>query len=224
MPIVTVASALTAGTPAAQRPSLAHELAYWRAGLPRVAGVDEVGRGPLAGPVMAAAVVLPPFFDAPWLSLVRDSKLLSARRRAELAALIRRDAVAVGVGGASATDIDRDGLTAAIRAAATAALASLGFPPDHLLLDAMLLRDQPLDQTGLIDGDARCVSIACAAIVAKVERDALMARLDAVYPGYAFARHKGYGTAAHLCALDRLGPSPVHRRSFAPVRLRMDLP
>lgn len=205
-------------------PDLSCELAFWRAGIGRVAGIDEVGRGPLAGPVIAAAVVLPPFLDAPWLRLVRDSKLLTARRRERLAAHIRRDALAVGVGGASAADIDRLGLTAATRAAATSALACLGLPPGHLLLDAMLLPDQPFDQTGLIDGDARCVSIACAAIVAKVARDALMARLDAIYPGYRFARHKGYGTAEHLCALDRLGPSPVHRRSFAPVAHRNGAP
>lgn len=205
-------------------PDFRHELAFWRAGLGRIAGIDEVGRGPLAGPVVAAAVVLPPFCAAPWVHRVRDSKLLPPHRRAELACCIRRDALAVGVGGASAADIDRRGLTAAIRAAMTSALACLGFPPDHLLLDAMLLPEQPFDQTGLIGGDARCISIACAAIVAKVERDALMARLDAVFPGYAFARHKGYGTADHLCALDRLGPSPVHRRSFAPVQQRVVVP
>jgi ribonuclease HII len=200
------------------RPDLRHELAFWRAGLVRVAGVDEVGRGPLAGPVVAAAVMLPPFCAAPWLPLVRDSKLLPRRRREELARLIRRDALAVGLGTASAADIDRRGLTAAVRAAMHAALAGLGFPPDHLLIDAVLLPEQPFDQTALIDGDARCVSIACAAIVAKVERDAILDRLDALYPGYGFAHHKGYGTAAHHEALARLGPSPVHRRSFAPVR------
>jgi ribonuclease HII len=202
------------------RPDLCYEFALWRAGIRRVAGIDEVGRGPLAGPVVAAAVVLPPFFESPWLSLVRDSKVLPPRRREALAALIRRDALAVGLGAASAGDIDRAGLPAAIRAAATSALACLGAPPEFLLLDAMLLPDQRIDQAGLIDGDARVISIACAAIVAKVERDAMMQRLDAVFPGYSFGRHKGYGTAAHLCALDRLGPSPAHRRSFAPVRRR----
>lgn len=201
-------------------PNTAYERALWRAGLSRVAGIDEVGRGPLAGPVLAGAVVLPPFIDAPWLAHVRDSKLLPADVRAELAGCIRRDALAVGVGAASAADIDQQGLTAAVHTAMTAALAALGFPPDHLLIDAVLLRRQPFDQTALIDGDARCLSIACAAIVAKVERDALMVRLDALYPGYGLAGHKGYGTSAHLRALDRLGPSPVHRRSFAPVRLR----
>jgi ribonuclease HII len=206
----------------AHRPDLRFELALWRAGTGRVAGIDEVGRGPLAGPVLAAAVVLPPFFDAPWLSAVRDSKLLPPSRREELAGLIHRDALAVGVGAASAADIDRAGLTAATRAAATAALAGLGPPPEFLLLDAMLLPEQAVDQAGVIDGDAQVLSIACASIVAKVARDALMTRMDGVFPGYNFARHKGYGTAEHLCALDRLGPCPAHRRSFAPVRTRMN--
>jgi ribonuclease HII len=198
-------------------PDLAHEAALWRAGWSRVTGIDEVGRGPLAGPVVAAAVMLPAFFSAPWTADVRDSKLLSARSRERLAECILRDARAVGVGAASAADIDRDGLAPATRAAMTAALALSGVRPDHLLIDAMLLPAQPFDQTGLIDGDARSISIACAAIVAKVARDDVMRRLDGEYPGYGFARHKGYGTAEHLAALARLGPSPVHRRSFAPV-------
>lgn len=199
-------------------PTLAHERALWRAGLTLVAGLDEVGRGPLAGPVVAAAVILPPFIDAPWLCQVRDSKQLSAHRRESLASSIRRDAVAVGLGAASAADIDRGGLSAANRAALTAALAALALPPDFLLLDATLLPEQPFNQTGLIKGDARCISVACAAIIAKVARDAMMTMLDHYYPGYGFALHKGYGTRAHLDALARRGPSPVHRRSFAPVR------
>lgn len=207
--------------PRTQHPDLCHELALWRAGIRRVAGIDEVGRGPLAGPVVVAAVILPPFCDAPWLSRVRDSKLLPPTRREELACCIRRDALAVGVGAASATDIDHLGLTAATRAAAAAALAGLHVSPEFLLLDAMLLPDQAINQAGIIDGDARAVSIACAAIIAKVERDRLMERLDAVFPGYGFARHKGYGTAEHLRALDRLGPCPLHRHSFAPVRARV---
>lgn len=195
-------------------PDLGHEQALWRAGLPLVAGLDEVGRGPLAGPVVAAAVILPQFCDAPWLARVRDSKLLSPARREELARLILRDAIATGLGAASAVDIDRCGIANANRMALTAALAALGLPPDFLLLDATLLREQPFDQMGLIKGDTRCVSIACAAILAKVTRDAMMVRLDARYPGYGFAQHKGYGSAAHLAALARLGPSPIHRRSF----------
>lgn len=202
-------------------PDLCHELALWRAGLSHVAGLDEVGRGPLAGPVVAAAVVLPPFFEASWLPAVRDSKLLSARQRETLAGMIHRDALATGIGAASAGEIDRIGLAPATHLAMTSAVGMLGVGPEFLLLDATVLPGQTLGQCGVIDGDAQVVSIACAAIIAKVERDCLMRRLDAIYPGYGFARHKGYGTFEHLCALDRLGPSPIHRRSFAPVARRL---
>lgn len=201
-----------------RRPHLRYELALWRAGLSHVAGVDEVGRGALAGPLVAAAVVLPPFFEAPWLADLRDSKLLTPARREALAALIRHDALAIGLGMAPAPVIDRAGLTAANHAAMAAAVASLGLRPDFLLIDAVLLCGVEVDQAALIDGDACCASVACAAVVAKVTRDRLMTRLDALVPGYQFARHKGYGTAEHLAALARLGPSPLHRRSFAPVR------
>lgn len=204
--------------PDAERPHLRYELALWRAGLSRVAGVDEVGRGALAGPLVAAAVVLPPFCEAPWLAELRDSKQLAPARREALAALIRRAALAVGVGAVPAGVIDRAGLTAANHAAMAAAVAALGFRPDFLLIDAVPLRSLDVDQAAVIDGDACCVSVACASVMAKVIRDRLMARLDAVVPGYGFARHKGYGTAEHLAALERLGPSPLHRRSFAPLR------
>jgi ribonuclease HII len=202
-------------------PDLRHELALWRAGLSYVAGLDEVGRGPLAGPVVAAAVVLPPFFEARWLASVRDSKMLTAGRREELAEQIHREALATGIGAASAAEIDRIGLVPATHLAMTSALGMLGVGPDFLLLDATILPGHRLGQCGVIDGDAQVTSIACAAIIAKVERDCLMRRLDSVYPGYGLARHKGYGTAEHLCALDRLGPSPIHRRSFAPVARRL---
>ena len=195
-------------------PSTAMELALWRAGLPFVAGLDEVGRGPLAGPVVAGAVVLPPFSALSWLGDVRDSKLLSPPRRDELAEVIRRDALAWGVAAASAADIDRWGIVTATHRAMDGALALLAVRPHFLLLDALVLPDQSFDQIGLIDGDALCVSIACASILAKVARDQLMTQSDTVYPGYGFARHKGYGTAEHLRALARLGPSPLHRRSF----------
>lgn len=201
-----------------RRPHLRYEVALWQAGLSRVAGVDEVGRGALAGPLVAAAVVLPPFFEAPWLADLRDSKLLPPARREALAALIRHDALAIGLGMAPAAVIDREGLTAANYAAMAAAVASLGLRPDFLLIDAVPLCGMDVDQAALIDGDACCASVACAAVVAKVTRDRLMTRLDALVPGYQFARHKGYGTAEHLAALARLGPSPLHRRSFAPVR------
>lgn len=202
-------------------PTCAVEQALWRAGYRTVAGIDEVGRGPLAGPVVVGAVILPPFFQADWLSHVRDSKELTANRREQLAECIRRDALASAIGVRSARSIDEIGLAPATRAATLDALALLYPCPDYLLLDAFPLRESDLDQTALIDGDARSTLIACASIVAKVARDRMLTALDHRYPGYGFAAHKGYGTKAHLCALDTLGPSPVHRRSFAPVRDRL---
>jgi ribonuclease HII len=194
------------------------ELALWRAGYTRVAGVDEVGRGPLAGPVVVAAVVLPPFLEAAWLPHVRDSKALTARQRERLADAIRRDALAYGVGLRSARTIDEAGLTAATREATADALSALSLRPDFLLLDAFLHRPASLDQIALIGGDAQCASIACASIVAKVARDRILCGLDRRFPGYGLAEHKGYGTPAHRRALAALGPSPIHRRSFAPVQ------
>jgi len=202
-------------------PTREAELALWRAGYRAVAGIDEVGRGPLAGPVVVAAVVLPPFFTAGWLAYVRDSKVLTARQRERLAALIQQAALAVGIGWRSARQIDARGLAPATRAATLDALAFLKVRPDFLLLDAFLLREAEIDQAGLIDGDARCTVIACASIVAKVARDRLMTAMDRRFPGYSFAAHKGYGTPAHLAALDALGPCALHRRSFAPVRERL---
>jgi ribonuclease HII len=146
---------------------------------------------------------------------------LSALQRERLAALIRTSATAVGVGLRSAQRIDEVGLGPATREAACDAVQLLGIGPDFLLLDAMLLRVHETDQMGLIDGDARCNLIACASIVAKAARDRMMRAIDRRFPGYDFAVHKGYGTAAHLSALECLGPSPVHRRSFAPVRERL---
>lgn len=197
------------------------ELALWRAGYRSVVGVDEVGRGPLAGPVVAAAVILPPFLDAGWLPQVRDSKALTRLQRERLAVLIRDVALASSVGIRSAACIDRFGLAAATRFAVSDALDRLAVPPDFLLLDAFLHRPVEIDQIALIKGDARCLSIAAASIVAKVARDRILCDLERFFPGYGLAAHKGYGTAAHLAALDRLGPCAIHRRSFAPVRERL---
>lgn len=199
-------------------PDLRYERALWRVGHRMVAGVDEVGRGPLAGPVVVAAVVLPPFYAAPWLQTVRDSKRLTAGQRERLACQIKLSAVAVGVGSCDAREIDRIGIAPATRAAGRDAIARLPTPPDFLLLDAFPLRAVETDQTALIHGDSLSASIACASIVAKVTRDALMADLDRRFPGYGFLRNRGYGTAEHLAALRRLGPTPEHRRSFAPLR------
>ena len=199
-------------------PSLDWELQLSRDGAGCVAGLDEVGRGPLAGPLFAAAVILPSQPEGEWLSRVRDSKLLSAAQRETLDALIRRDAISFGVGVVSAADVDRLGVVPATHRAMRRALLRLSARPDHLLIDALRIPRLRIAQTPIIHGDGRCASIACASIVAKVARDRVMANLDRRYPGYSFGENKGYGTAAHLDALRRLGPCAIHRRSFAPVR------
>lgn len=198
-------------------PTWHEEQALWAQGYRRVAGVDEAGRGPLAGPVVAAAVILPPDLDVPWIERIRDSKLLTPKARGELAAALH-DAALVGVGHASSRDIDRLGLVRATHRAMRRALANLHPPPDYVLVDGReRFRGGPPKKT-IIDGDALCYCIAAASIVAKVARDRMMVALDRRYPGYGFARHKGYATRRHMEALERLGPTPAHRRLFAPVR------
>jgi len=183
-----------------------------------LAGIDEAGRGPLAGPVVAAAVVLPP---AAILPGVNDSKQLAAERREALFPEILAAALAVGVGVVDAETIDAVNILEATRRAAARALRQaderLGRPADGLLLDALRLGDETRPQEAIVKGDARSQSIAAASIVAKVTRDRLMLRYDAEFPGYGFARHKGYGSPAHLEALERLGPSTLHRLSFGGV-------
>lgn len=200
-------------------PSLQQELALWRSGHRLVAGVDEVGRGPLAGPLVAAAVILDPDLRPDWLMELRDSKTMTGNARERLAAQVRAGALAVGVGYARVSEIDAWGLTAANQAAMVRAVAALPLRPQRLLLDGRLRLPLPQPQETLVDGDATCASIAAASIVAKVDRDDLMRRLDAVYPEYLFADHKGYATRGHLERLARYGPSDQHRRLFMPVRL-----
>ncbi len=184
-----------------------------RQGYHRIAGIDEVGRGCLFGPVMAAAVVLDP---ARPIAGLADSKTLDAKRRDELAALIEQRAAAFAVASASPAEIDRLNIRQASRLAMLRAVEAIAPPCDYLLVDALTI-DLPLPQQALIKGDARVSAIAAASIVAKVARDRLMASLDADYPGYGLAQHKGYPTAEHRQALRRLGPTPLHRRSFSPV-------
>ncbi|RLC92633.1 MAG: ribonuclease HII [Chloroflexi bacterium] len=183
-----------------------------------VAGVDEAGRGAIAGPVAAAAVVLPVEAELPWLSLVRDSKQLSPRVREYLSGLIQESGIAVGVGMVSPADIDGGNIVKATRAAMRLAVSQLDCDVDFLLIDALTLPDVALPQRGIVRGDQTCLSIACASIVAKVSRDRYMRELDTAYPGYGLACHKGYPTRQHLSSLRRLGCCAVHRRSFAPVR------
>jgi len=196
-------------------PDLSFELLLWQAGLEAVAGVDEAGRGALAGPVAAGAVILPPLPGmAQNLRGVRDSKQMAPEAREIARELILNQAIAWGVGFASPEEIDQLGIVPATRLAACRAVESLSLQPGHLLLDYLFLPELVLPQTALIKGDCRSLSIAAASILAKTSRDAWMRELDQTFPGYGFATHKGYGTRAHRRALERLGPSPVHRLSF----------
>lgn len=196
-------------------PDDAEERSARAAGYACVCGIDEAGRGPLAGPVVAAAVVLPPGLALPGLN---DSKKLTARRREALYTQLREDErVLIGVGMAAAAEIDRLNILRATHEAMARAVAALPTAVDFCLIDGLPVPQFPLPQRALVKGDARCLSIAAASIVAKVTRDRLMQDLAQQYPGYGFEKHAGYGTAAHLAALRRLGPCPEHRRSFAPV-------
>jgi len=184
-----------------------------RLGYRCIAGVDEAGRGCLFGPVFAAAVILDPARPVRGLA---DSKTLSPGRREELAAAIRERALAWAVATASVEEIDRINIREASRLAMRRAVEALRPPCDYLLVDALEV-DWPVPQQALIRGDARVACIAAASILAKTARDALMEEIDGRYPGYGIARHKGYATAEHCQALRRLGPTPLHRRSFSPV-------
>lgn len=199
-------------------PTFIEEQSLAKRGYHLVAGIDEVGRGALAGPVLAAAVVLPSNLASPWLSLVRDSKQLTPHRRKLLFPQIQEVAIAIGIGMVSAGEIDIHGIFKATRLAMEQSARKLTCSPHFLLIDGMSLPAFPLPHKKVIGGDGMCLSIACASIIAKVTRDRLMVELDGLYPGYGLAKHKGYGTREHLSNLQRLGPSPIHRRSFAPLR------
>lgn len=183
-----------------------------------IAGVDEAGRGPLAGPVVAAAVVLPRPMCSPWLGMVRDSKEITAGKRDILFDLINKESLAVGVGIISHTIIDSMNILKATHLAMKQAVDNLSLCPQFLLIDGLILPECAISQKGIIRGDKLSLSVACASIVAKVTRDRIMVDMDKMYPGYGFARHKGYGTREHLDCLNRLGSLPIHRLSFAPVR------
>lgn len=198
-----------------QSPDLAFETALWQEGILRVAGIDEAGRGALAGPVCAAALILPVRTDLQQtLYGVRDSKQMTPAAREHWALRLRETALAYGVGFASAQEIDQIGIVPATRLAVQLALAQLEFAPQHLLVDYLELPEVRLPQTALVKGDARSLSIAGASVLAKTARDELMRQLDEQYPGYGLAIHKGYGTLAHRQALARLGMCAIHRRSF----------
>lgn len=200
-------------------PDLSYELPLWRAGLSALAGLDEAGRGAWAGPVSAAAVILPP---DPGLTArlhgVRDSKQMTAKQRAAWAIQIKKTALAWAVGFATQAEIDETNILVATRLAMQRALEQLALAPEHLLIDAVRLPAVTLPQTVLIKGDVRSLSIAASSVLAKTARDALLVAWDEEYPVYGFARHKGYGTALHQSALQKQGPCPLHRHSFAPIR------
>ncbi len=200
-------------------PNLTHEQEIWGLQFGPIAGLDEAGRGAWAGPVSAAAVILP-MHDGIYqiLSGVRDSKQMTAANRTHWALIIQEQALAWGVGFASQEEIDQQGIIAATRLAMTRAIQELSIPPVHLLIDALRLPQVNLPQTALIKGDRRSLSIAAASILAKTSRDTLMREQDVFYPGYHFGQHKGYGTRLHQLALTELGPCPIHRLSFKPLR------
>jgi ribonuclease HII len=191
-----------------------YEARAWRSGLVRVAGVDEAGRGPLAGPVVAAAVIIAPERRIKGLA---DSKLLTPERREELFDRIQERAVAIGVGVVDHETIDRINILEATRRAMSEALSRLAMLPDLVITDFVRLAGLACPQRNLVEGDARCASVAAASIIAKVTRDRLMLDADRQFPDYGFARHKGYATPEHLAILDRLGPCSLHRRTFAGV-------
>ena len=205
-------------------PDLRLEKRLWRSGLENIAGMDEAGRGALAGPVTVGAVILP---NVPRLSStlrqaqggalsgVRDSKQMTPPQRARWAAILRKIARAWSLGWASADEIDSLGISAATRLASERALTALPLLPNHLLTDFLLKPDTDLPLTSLVKGDQKSLSIASASVLAKTARDAVMCELDEQYPGYGLARHKGYGTIVHREAIERLGHSPIHRKTFA---------
>jgi len=200
---------------------LRYEQAAWSGGAQRVAGVDEAGRGPLAGPVVAAAVILPTGFQHATLT---DSKQLTPRQRDRLYEELTHTADLIWAVGTVAVEvIDRLNILQATAQAMRAALTALSVTPDHVLVDGRPVRCLPHPQTAIVGGDGKSFSIAAASVIAKVTRDRLMLECHRLYPQFNFAKHKGYGTAEHLRALRQFGPSPLHRRSFAPVRHALEL-
>ncbi len=203
-------------------PDLVHEHRWREAGYCRIAGIDEAGRGPLAGPVIAAAVILPEGYSLPGLD---DSKKLTERRREKLYEQIMRDSeISWASARVDAEEIDHLNILRATHRAMALAFSRLQPSADLALIDGLPVPDFPGEHRALVGGDALSLSIAAASIIAKIERDRLMREMAEQFPGYGFDRHKGYGTAAHLAALRELGPCPIHRRSFAPVAVRISPP
>jgi ribonuclease HII len=192
-----------------------YEYGAYQEGYQLIAGIDEVGRGPIAGPVVAAAVILPRNFFLPG---VNDSKLISEKNRLQMATEIKKLALAWSIVMISSRRIDQKNILQATKEAMRTAIQELNPNPDFILVDAVNIPDLAIKQYPIIKGDTLSISIACASIIAKVERDHIMQNYDAMYPGYGLARHKGYATREHIIALDNLGPTPIHRGSFEPVK------
>lgn len=199
-------------------PSFAEEEKLISHGYSHIAGVDEAGRGALAGPVVAAAVILPYRLEVALKKQIKDSKLLTPAKRGYLFDYIQIAAISIGVGIVSQQIIDTHNILWATRLAMKRAVEQLSPPADTLLIDFLTIPEIHIPQKGLVGGDGLCLSIACASIIAKVTRDHLMIEMSAVYPGYYLDMHKGYCTKRHLACLNRLGPSPIHRRSFHPIK------
>ena len=204
--------------PTSEPPSLVEENDLSSQGYRLIAGIDEAGRGALAGPVVAAAVILPQLADFPKLRSVRDSKEIPPAKRDFLFGFIKEEAIAIGAGIVPPQIIDSIGIVNATRIAMCQAVEQLACSPDFLLIDWLTLPQLPISQKGITRGDKLCLSIACASIIAKVTRDRIMVELDGHYPGYGLSRHKGYGTKQHFSCLRQQGPSSIHRYSFAPLR------
>ena len=194
---------------------LVEEEKLWKKGFLLLAGIDEAGRGPLAGPVVAAACILPAKFNLPGLN---DSKMLTESKREKLFAQIQTQAIDYGIGSAEPAEIDVLNILQATKLAMKRSIEGLTVRPHYLLIDALTLTDVQLPQLPLIGGDHLSASIAAASILAKVTRDRLMVQLHSIYPEYTFSKNKGYGTKDHMLALKRFGPCPLHRKSFAPVK------
>ncbi len=191
-----------------------YEEALYDQGNQLICGVDEAGRGPLAGPVVVAACILPPFLR---IDGINDSKQLTAKKRAELFKIIVKNAVAYHIVFISEADVDLLNIYQATKKGMLEAIQGLEVAPDHVLIDAMPLGELKIPHTSIIHGDARCASVAAASILAKVTRDEYMEKMDVKYPNYGFKKNKGYGTKVHMEALEKYGPCPIHRKTYAPV-------
>jgi ribonuclease HII len=216
--VVDVTSDRTSGRKLKPSAPYVEESALIQQGYTLIAGLDEVGRGPLAGPVVAGVVILPTNPTGDWLAGIRDSKQLTAAQREDASGRIITNALGCATGIVSAEEIDEIGIVTATNLAMERALNSLPLLPQFLLLDAFPLPNVDIPQKAIVKGDSKSLSIAAASIVAKVTRDSLMVEMDDLYPGYGFAGHKGYGSADHIRRIKEVGPCPIHRYSFAPIR------